>query len=119
MAQINKIFMAGNLVRDPENMQAGSSNLTKFTIASSRKFKEQEEVCYIEVTTWGYLADKCEANLKKGNPVVVEGRLKLDTWLGKDGKQNSKHIIIAENVEILLRNKARNQEQEVLATRDF
>ena len=100
MNHLNRTIQQGNLTRDPEYKQFSNSVLCTFTIATNRKFKGEEEVCFTEVTVWGKLAELCSQYLKKGSMVLVDGRLKLSTW-EQDGQRRSKHLIVAETVNFL------------------
>lgn len=99
--------MVGNLTRDPElkQLQTGQS-VCKLNLASNRKYKSKtgaitQEVCFIEVDVWGPVAESCNQHLRKGKPVLVEGRLKQDTWKETDGQTRSKHVIVADSVVFL------------------
>lgn len=106
MANFNKVIMMGNLTRDPEYKQVGNGSLCRLSIASNRQYKNKntgsmvQEVCFVDVDVWGNQADNCNQYLQKGRPVLVEGRLKLDTW-EVDGQQRRKHSIVAEKVTFL------------------
>lgn len=90
--------MIGNLTRDPELKSFQGNQFCKFTIAMNhRSSKDNSETCFIDVTAWGKQAEFVIKYFKKGNPILVEGRLKLETW-EKDGKQQSKHVIYAEKI---------------------
>ena len=104
---LNKITLIGNLTRDPEyKQQSSGQSLCKLGIASNRKFKNKqtgmmiEEVCYIDVDVWGSQADSCRQYLQKGRPILVEGRLKLDSWEA-EGQTKRKHSIVAERIVFL------------------
>lgn len=99
---INKIVLIGNLTRDPDFKELSNVNLCKLSLAvnSGKKGTDSEEVCFVDVTVWGSTADACAQYLKKGRKVAVEGRLKLESW-EKDGKKNSKHVIVASSVDFL------------------
>ncbi len=98
--------MMGNLTRDPEYKQFSGSAVCRLNIATNRQFKNKQtgnmtqEVCYIEVDVWGNQAESCNQYLQKGRPVLVEGRLKLDTW-EQDGQTRRKHLIVADRVVFL------------------
>lgn len=106
MASFNKVIIVGNLTRDPELKQQGVGNsVCKISLASNRQYKNKQgsmtqEVCYIDVDVWGVQAENCKQYLQKGRPVLVEGRLKLDTW-ETEGKINRKHLIVADRVVFL------------------
>src|SRR5690349_24503797 len=87
MAGFNRVIMIGNLTRDPEYKQLTSGQaVCRLGLASNRQFKNRQsgdlvqEVCYVDVDVWGAQAESCRQYLTKGRPVLVEGRLKLDSW---------------------------------------
>jgi single-strand DNA-binding protein len=105
MASFNRIIMVGNLTRDPEMRQLPSGQgVCRFGLASNRQYRNKQsgdlvqEVCFIDVDVWGAQAESCKQYLSKGRPVLVEGRLKFDTWQAPDGTTRSKHAIVAERV---------------------
>ena len=100
--------MIGNLTRDPETKQLGSGqSVCRLGLASNRQFKNKQtglqtqEVCFVDVDVWGAQAESCQQYLRKGKPVLVEGRLKFDSWQDADGSKRSKHAIVAERVTFL------------------
>jgi single-strand DNA-binding protein len=60
-----------------------------------------QEVCFVDVDVWGAQAESCRQFLQKGRPVLIEGRLKLDTWDDQNGQKRSKHSIVADRVVFL------------------
>jgi single-strand DNA-binding protein len=108
MASFNRVIVAGNLTRDPEyrNIASGQS-VCRLGLATNRQFKNRQtgslvqEVCYIDVDVWGAQAETCRQYLQKGRPVLIEGRLKLDSWEDQTGQKRSKHSIVAERVVFL------------------
>lgn len=107
MASLNKVFLLGNLTRDPETKNVPSgARVTTFDLATSRTFRTKssetkEEVCFITIIVWGKAAEACAEFLKKGRQVLVEGRLQFRTWEGKDGGKHSKHEVVADRVQFL------------------
>lgn len=108
MAGYNRIIMVGNLTRDPDYKQLSSGQaVCRLGIASNRQFKNRQsgdmvqEVCYIDVDVWGPQADSCNQYLAKGRQVLVEGRIKFDTWQDQDGNNRNKHSIVADRVVFL------------------
>jgi single-strand DNA-binding protein len=106
MADLNKVFLAGNLTRDPDvrHIPSGAAVAT-LGLAINRRYrdnsgKDKEEVVFVDVTVWDRTAENCGQYLTKGSPVLVEGRLKLDQW-EKDGKKQSKLSVVAERVQFL------------------
>ncbi|KKP24697.1 MAG: Single-stranded DNA-binding protein [candidate division TM6 bacterium GW2011_GWF2_28_16] len=108
MASYNRVIMIGNLTRDPEYKQLTSGQaVCRLALASNRQFKNKQtgsmiqEVCYIDIDVWGPQAESSNQYLKKGSSVLIEGRLKLDSWTDNDGQKRSKHGIVADRVTFL------------------
>jgi len=108
MASYNRVVMVGNLTRDPEYKQLTSGQaVCRLGIASNRQFKNRQtgsmvqEVCYIDIDVWGAQAESCRQYLAKGRSVLVEGRLKLDSWDDQNGQKRSKHSIVADRIVFL------------------
>lgn len=108
MAGYNRIIMMGNLTRDPEYKQLSSGqSVCRLGLASNRQFKNRQtgmmvqEVCFVDIDVWGPQAESCNQYLQKGRLVLIEGRLKLDTWQDTDGNRRSKHSIVADRVTFL------------------
>lgn len=119
MASYNRIIMMGNLTRDPEHKQLASGQaVCRFGLASNRQFKNKQtgnmvqEVCFVDVDVWGPQAESCRQYLSKGRAVLVEGRLKLDSWQENDGTKRSKHSIVADRVTFLSSGASASDEQE-------
>ena len=108
MANVNKVFLLGNLTRDPDvrSTPSGTSVCT-LGMAMNRRYttsqgEDREETCFVDVETWGRQAENCGKYLQKGRPVLVEGRLKQDQWQDKStGETRSKIKVRAENVQFL------------------
>jgi len=105
MNNLNSVLLEGNLVRDPEVRSVSTgANLCSFTIATNRMYKSgnefKKEVSYIDVTAWGKTAEICAKSLTKGSGVRVIGSLKQNMWKGSDGKNHSKIVVNAMQVEI-------------------
>lgn len=108
MASYNRIIIIGNLTRDPDYKQLSSGQpVTRLGLACNRQYKNRQtgamvqEVCFIDVDVFGPQAESCRQYLQKGRPVLVEGRLKFDTWQTPDGQTRSKHSIVADRVVFL------------------
>jgi single-strand DNA-binding protein len=103
-SNLNSVLIEGNLVRDPEFKTTPKGNpVCKMSLASNRFRKTEagieEEVSYIDVDSWGNLADSVYATGRKGRGLRVVGRLKQDRWTDEEGKNRSRIKIIAEHVE--------------------
>jgi len=106
MASLNKVFLIGNLTRDPEVRYTPSgAAVGDIGLAVSRRYKgndgeSREETCFVNITVWGRQAETCAEYLKKGRPVMVEGRLRYEEW-EKEGKKYNKLVVVAERVQFL------------------
>jgi single-strand DNA-binding protein len=108
MANFNRVIIIGNLTRDPDYKQLTSGQaVCRLGLASNRQFKNRQtgsmvqEVCYIDIDVWGAQAETCRQYLQKGRAVLVEGRLKFDSWEDPQGQMRSKHSIVADRVLFL------------------
>ena len=108
MANVNKVFLIGNLTRDPELRHTPSGMaVSDLGVAVNRSYttkdgERREEVSFIDVTVWDRQAENCHKFLKKGRPVHVEGYLKMDSWDDKTtGKKMYKLKVQAESVQFL------------------
>jgi len=108
MAQLNKVYLMGNLTRDPELRRiANGTAVTELGLAINRSVpgkdgERRDEVTYIDVTVWDRQAENCVEYLKKGRPVHVEGFLKMDSWDDKTtGEKRYKLKVQAERVQFL------------------
>ena len=116
MANINRVFLAGNLTRDPQvRFLANEKAVAEFGLAINRKFKAgdgslKEEVTFVDIEVWGRTAELCSQYLTKGRGCFIEGRLKLDQWEDKkDGSKRSKLRVVADNVQFLDGGKGRGE----------
>ncbi len=102
MGNYNRIILVGNLVRDPEirYVQSGSP-ITKFTIAVSRRTKQDDSVDYIDVVAWDKLAETSNTYLTKGTPVLVEGRLAIRQYESRTGEKHRAAEVIMSFMQML------------------
>jgi len=109
MASLNKVFLMGNLTRDPEVRHTPKGTAVgDLAMAINMSYRaqdgtEKEEVCYVDVVVWGRQAETCRDYLSKGAPVFVEGRLQLDQWEGPEGEKKSRMRVRADRVQFLSR----------------
>ena len=106
MRNFNLAILEGRLTSDPElRYTQGGTALCTFSIANNHSYykeKElQEEVYYIDITTWAKLAEQCNEYLKKGRRVLVNGRLRQNKWQDQEGGKHSKISIIGNQVHFL------------------
>jgi single-strand DNA-binding protein len=104
---LNRIFLIGNLTRDPELRRTTNNvSVVNFRVASSRRFKDssgewKEEVCYVGVVAWHKLAESCAEYLKKGSAVFIEGELQSRSWENEEGSKFSVVEIHAHRIQFL------------------
>jgi single-strand DNA-binding protein len=108
MASFNKVILAGNLTRDPElRYTPKGTAVARLGIACNRKWRSEtgemkEEVTFVDVDAFGKTAETIGQYLKKGRPILIEGRLRYDTWEDKQTKQKkSKLGVVLENFQFL------------------
>jgi single-strand DNA-binding protein len=107
MASLNKVFLIGNLTRDPELRYIPSgAAVANFGIAVNRRYTTQdgekkEEVCFVDIEAWEKTAENCASYLTKGSPVFIEGSLQYRTWETDDGQKRIKYTVRALNVQFL------------------
>ena len=96
----NQVTLMGNMTRDPEGKFATSGMaISSFTIAVNRKWKDKEEVSFIDCTAFGKTAELIQKFFTKGKPILVSGRLKQDTWEDRNtGQKRSKLGVIVETM---------------------
>ncbi len=108
MASFNKVILAGNLTRDPElRYTPKGTAIARLGIACNRKWKSEtgemkEEVTFVDVDAFGKSAETIGQYLKKGRPILIEGRLRYDTWEDKQsGQKKSKLGVVLETFQFL------------------
>lgn len=113
MASFNKVILCGNLTRDPElKYTPKGTAVARFTLAVNRSHagedgKKKEEVSFIDVDAWGRQGEVISQYMKKGRPLLVEGRLKQESWEDKNTKQKqSKLKVVLESFSFIDANKA-------------
>jgi len=108
MPNYNKVILMGNLTRDPEVRYTSSGTaIAKLGIAVNRSWsnkdgQKQEETTFVDVDAFGRQAETIGQYLKKGRPIMVEGRLKLDQWDDKQtGQKRSKLGVVLDRFEFI------------------
>jgi single-strand DNA-binding protein len=108
MASFNKVILVGNLTRDPElRYTPKGTAVAKIGLAVNRTWKSEtgenkEEVTFVDVDVFGRTAENVGQYMRKGSPIMIEGRLRLDTWEDKQTQQKrSKLGVVAETVQFL------------------
>lgn len=107
MASYNRVILVGNLTRDPElRYIASGTAVTDIGLAVNDRRKNAngewvEETQFIDVTLWARQAEIASEYLNKGSSVLIEGRLKFDTWENPQGEKRSKLRVVGERMQML------------------
>jgi single-strand DNA-binding protein len=107
MASLNKVFLMGNLTRDPElrytpdGTPVADLRLAVNDSYTGRDGNKVDRTLFIDVAVWRRQAETASEYLSKGRPVLVEGRLQLDEWENQQGEKQSKIRVVAQNVQFL------------------
>lgn len=109
MSSYNRVILLGNLTRDPEvKSLGGGSQLANLSLAVNRRYttaggEKREEVTYVDVTFWGKTAELfSRLGIKKGTPLLIEGRLHMESWEDKQsGQKRSKLKVVGESLQLL------------------
>jgi single-strand DNA-binding protein len=107
MASLNKVFLLGNLTKDPELRYTPSGTaVADLRMAMNRVWTGQdgqkhEETTFVDVTLWARQAELASEYLSKGRPVLIEGRLQLDEWQDKEGQKRSRLRVVGERMQFL------------------
>lgn len=106
MANMNRVFLAGNLTRDPEirYIQTGKA-VADLSLAINRKFKTssgelKEDTCFVSIVAWERQAELAGEYLRKGSAVLIEGSLRLDQWEA-NGEKRSRLRVVADRIQFL------------------
>ncbi len=104
---LNRVFLIGNLTRDPELRYTPSNTaVAEFGMALNRSYQDsdgewQEETDFVDITVWGRQAENCSQYIGKGSRIFIEGRLNYDSWETEEGQRRSKLGVTARNVIFL------------------
>ncbi|MFV2069909.1 MAG: single-stranded DNA-binding protein [Pirellulales bacterium] len=106
MASYNRVILVGNLTRDPELRYIPSGTaVSEISLAVNDRIKRDgqwvEETTFVDVTLWARTAEIANEYLSKGSNLLIEGRLKLDTWENNEGQKRSKLRVIADRMQML------------------
>jgi len=102
MVSFNRVVLAGNLTRDPElRFTKEGVPVAGFGLAVNRVRSKTGEVDFFDVSAWRDLGETIANYKKKGDPVLLEGRLQYRSWEAKDGSKRSKVDVIADNIQFL------------------
>lgn len=105
MPSFNRVILVGNLTRDPElRYVAKRTAVSDVGLAVNDRIKKNdewvEETAFVEVTLWGRTAEVANQYLTKGSPVLIEGRLRYETW-EKDDQKRSRLKVVCDRMQML------------------
>jgi single-strand DNA-binding protein len=107
MASLNKVYLMGNLTRDPDVRTTTTGlKIAKLGLAVNRKYRTREnelkdETTFVDIDAFGQQAEVLERYCQKGSPLFVEGRLRLDQWQSNTGENRSKLTVVLENFQFI------------------
>ncbi len=107
MANYNRVILVGRLTRDPElRYIPNGTPVVEFGLAVSNRRQTPsgewvEEPVFVDIVLWQRQAEIASEYLTKGSPVLIEGRLKMDTWTTSDGQKRSKLRVVGERMQLL------------------
>ncbi len=117
MANYNKVILMGNLTRDPElRYTPKGTAIARLGVAVNRRWtgeggEQREETTFVDVDAFGKQAETLGQYMKKGRPIFIEGRLRLDSWEDKQtGQKRSKLGVVLENFQFLGSGQGRSEE---------
>lgn len=107
MPNLNRVMLMGNLTRDPELRYLPSNTpVANIGVAVNRRWRnqqgeQQEETTYVDCEAFGRSAEVINQYLRKGRPVFIEGRLRLDQWQDREGQNRSKLKVVVESFQFV------------------
>lgn len=107
MVRMNKVLIAGNLTRDPvirktsKGLAVADLGLAVHDGYPGKNGNSEESTCFVDVVAWDKRAESCGEFLRKGSPVLVEGRLHVEQWKDKEGQNRMKLKVTADRVQFL------------------
>ncbi len=119
MASLNRVFIIGNLTMDPElRFTPNGTAVANLRVAVNHRYQGAsgdwvEEASFFNVVAWGRQAEVCNEYLRKGRPVLIEGRLRSRSWETPEGQKRSAVEIVASRVQFL--GKAETRSEDTIA----
>ena len=107
MASFNKVYLMGNLTRDPDVRTTPTGlKIAKLGLAVNRRYRtrdneQKEETTFVDIDAFGQQAETLERYCQKGSPLFVEGRLRLEQWQTNTGENRSKLTVVLENFQFI------------------
>ena len=111
--ELNQVLIAGRLTRDPDlRFTQKGQGMSSFAVAVNRRFKDaatgewKDDTTFVSVTVWGPAAERCKEKMKKGSPVIIEGRLSASEYTDKTGQKRKEMKVTARRGQLLTRDAA-------------
>lgn len=106
--ELNQVLISGRLTRDPDlRFTQKALGVSSFSVAVNRRFKDpatgewKDDTTFVSVIVWGQAAERCKEKLKKGSPVIIEGRLTASEYTDKTGQKRKEMKVTARRVQLL------------------
>ena len=120
MASFNRVILAGNLTRDIELRETpGGASVADAGLAVNDRRKQGDEwvdeTSFIDLTLWGRTAENAAEYLSKGSPILIEGRLKQDSWQNDQGEQRTKLKVVVDRLQFLSTKNGESKKEEPVA----
>lgn len=120
MGSLNKVFLMGNLTRDPElRYTQNGTAVTNFGIAVSRNWtgpdgEQKEDVCFVDVSMFGKRAEIISEYFSKGNPIFIEGRLQFRQWETQEGQKRNALRVVADDFQFIGQTRKRSSSADAV-----
>lgn len=117
MPNINKLHLCGHLTKDVDLRHTQNNTaVANFALAVNRNYKDQsgnkqQETTFIDCEAWGRTAEVLSEYVGKGDPLYIEGRLKLDQWKDSDGNNRQRHKAVVQAFEFMPKAGGSNQQR--------
>jgi len=117
MASFNRVILAGNLTRDIELRETpGGASVADAGLAVNDRRKQGDEwvdeTSFIDLTLWGRTAENAAEYLSKGSPILIEGRLKQDSWQNEAGEKRTKLKVVVDRLQFLSNKNGESKKEE-------
>ncbi len=120
MASFNRVILAGNLTRDIELRETpGGASVADAGLAVNDRRKQGDEwvdeTSFVDLTLWGRTAENAAEYLSKGSPILIEGRLKQDSWENEAGEKRTKLKVVVDRLQFLSNKNSEAKKEEPVA----
>ena len=117
MASFNRVILAGNLTRDIDLRETpGGASVADAGLAVNDRRKQGDEwvdeTSFVDLTLWGKTAENAAEYLSKGSPILIEGRLKQDSWENEAGEKRTKLKVVVDRLQFLQNKNDRNESKK-------